>query len=97
MPKRKTEETTEPQPKPGRPAPPPPGAAYASILGIAGLLGISRRRLDELRVEDPTFPMGRLFGGGGTLRFPVADVLAWADAQQPAKFSTIGTFSRRRG
>jgi predicted DNA-binding transcriptional regulator AlpA len=72
-----------------KPVPPAQGAAYASIEGIAGLLGVGRTRVRELRA-DPTFPSGRTFGGGGTLRFEVAGVLEWAARQPHARFSSIG-------
>jgi hypothetical protein len=54
---------------------------------------VKRRKVGELRC-DPAFPSGRLFGGGGTLRFKVADVLAWAERQPEAKFSTLGSPAR---
>lgn len=53
-----------------------PGPVWTSLAGVAHLLGVKRRKVGELR-RDPAFPSGRLFGGGGTLRFKVADVLAW--------------------
>lgn len=76
-----------------RPTPPPPGAAFGSISEIAALLGVSVRRLGELR-GDPAFPGGRLFGGAGCLRFSVPAILKWAEAQQEARFASIGGASR---
>lgn len=73
-----------------KPAPPPPGAAFVTLEQAAGLLGVSRRRLGELRAEDPTFPNGRQLGGPGTLRLKVEELLKWADAQPRARFSSIG-------
>jgi predicted DNA-binding transcriptional regulator AlpA len=75
-----------------------PGPVWTSLAGVAHLLGVKRRKVGELR-SDPAFPSGRLFGGGGTLRFKVADVLAWADRQPEAKFSTLSSSARfiRRG
>ena len=70
-----------------------PGPVWTSLAGVAHLLGVKRRKVGELR-RDPAFPSGRLFGGGGTLRFKVADVLAWADRQPEAKFSTLGSSAR---
>ncbi len=70
-----------------------PGPVWTSLAGVAHLLGVKRRKVGELR-RDPAFPTGRLFGGGGTLRFKVADVLAWADRQPEAKFSTLGSSAR---
>lgn len=70
-----------------------PGPVWTSLAGVAHLLGVKRRKVGELR-RDPAFPTGRLFGGGGTLRFKVADVLAWADRQPEAKFSTLGSPAR---
>jgi len=70
-----------------------PGPVWTSLAGVAHLLGVKRRKVGELR-RDPAFPSGRLFGGGGTLRFKVAEVLAWADHQPEAKFSTLGSPAR---
>lgn len=69
--------------------------AYVDIDGVAALLGVTRRRVAELR-RDQGFPAGRLFGGGGTLRFPVAAVLAWAEQQPAAKWATVGSARRWR-
>jgi hypothetical protein len=71
-------------------------AAYASIPGLCALLGISERKLGEIRQTDESFPDGRLFGGGGTLRFYIPAVLDWAESQPPARWSTIGS-ARGRG
>ena len=77
-----------------RPDPPPPGAAWTALPGVAGLLGVSVRQVAVLRATDPTFPAGRRFGRGGALRFSVAAILAWADAQPAARWSTIGAAER---
>ena len=75
-------------------------AVYVDLAGVAALLGVTVRRLSDLR-RGPDFPAGRLVGGGGTLRFKVADVLAWVERQPSSRFATTGGlrasgFGRRR-
>ena len=71
------------------PRPPPPGAVYTDLAGVAGLLGVTVRRLWDLR-KNPDFPEGRLIGGGGTLRFKIPEVVAWADRQPCSRYATTG-------
>ena len=69
-------------------SPPPPNAIFVNMTGAAGALGITLRRCRDLR-RRPDFPLARAFGGG-TLRWKITDLLAWAEAQHAAKFSTVG-------
>jgi hypothetical protein len=76
------------------PSPPPPGAIYVTAAQAAGALGVTVRHFRSLR-RVPAFPAGRLIGGGGTLRWRLADLLQWADRQPEARFTTVG--GRRPG
>jgi len=73
-----------------RPVPPPPPADAQALTFemAAGLLGIRRRALDELRRTRPDMPQPILVGQGRP-RFVRSELWAWFLAQ-PRGFSTMG-------
>jgi hypothetical protein len=70
------------------PPPPDPAAELWTFVECAGFLRIRRRALEELRRNDPTFPMSVLITRGAP-RMRKVEVVAWV-AKRPTGWASMG-------